>query len=145
MATFVFYENFSEDFANKVHDLVGTDDTLKVALTNTAPNVATHEVLADITELTTSGGYTAGGVDTQNSGTRSGDTVTVAGVDLSPAWTGSGGGFTFRYVVLYNDTPTSPADPLIGYWDYGSSQAVAAGETVSIDFSTNTLLTVAPA
>jgi hypothetical protein len=46
--------------------------------------------------------------------------------------------------VLYNDTPTSPADPLIGWWDYGSSQAVAAGETFTVDLDgTNGILTLA--
>jgi hypothetical protein len=48
----------------------------------------------------------------------------------------------FRYAVLYNDTPTSPADPLIGYWDYGSSITLASGETFTVDFGTN-ILTVA--
>lgn len=139
MSTFVKYEKFTEDFGNKVHDLFGTDDTLKVALTNTAPNVATHTVLADITELSTANGYTAGGVDTQNNGTRSGGVLSVVGTDVTDAWTATGAGFTFRYAVLYNDTPVG--DPLIGYWDYGSSQAVAAGETVSLNFGA-TLFTV---
>ena len=133
MAAYVKYQQFAEDLANKVHDLFGTNDTLKVALTNAAPNVATHAVLADITDLSTGGGYTAGGADTQNDGTESGGTLTVTGVDV--VWTGTGGGFgPFRYVVLYNDTPTSPADPLIAYWDYGSSISVAAGETFTADF-----------
>jgi hypothetical protein len=35
----------------------------------------------------------------------------------SPTWTASAGGFTFRYVILYNLTNTQ----CIGYWDYGSS------------------------
>jgi hypothetical protein len=41
----------------------------------------------------------------------------------------------FRYVVLYNDTPTSPADPLIGWWDYGASITHGVGEPFTIDFS----------
>jgi hypothetical protein len=132
MASYVKYQQFAEDLANKVHDLFGTNDTLKVALTNAAPNVATHAVLADISELSTANGYTAGGEDTQNDGTETTGTLTVTGVDV--VWTASGAVGPFRYVVLYNDTPTSPADPLIAYWDYGSSITLANGETFTANF-----------
>jgi hypothetical protein len=133
VATFNKYQQFVEDLGNKVHDLVGTNDTLKVALTNTAPNAATHAVLADITEISAGNGYSAGGADTQNDGTESGGTLTVTGVDV--VFTASGGSIgPFRYVVLYNDTPTSPADPLIGWWDYGSNVTLLAGETFTVDF-----------
>tara|TARA_R100001244_G_scaffold47793_1_gene42602 strand:- start:1344 stop:1556 length:213 start_codon:yes stop_codon:yes gene_type:complete len=50
-------------------------------------------------------------------------------------FTASGGSIgPYRYAVLYNDTPTSPADPLIGWYDYGSSQTSAAAETFTVDF-----------
>lgn len=141
MASAVKYEHFVEDLANKIHDLFGTTDTLKVALTNAAPNASTHAVLADITELGAGNGYSAGGSDTQNDGTRSAGTVSVTGVDV--VFTASGGTIgAFRYVVLYNDTPTSPADPLIQSWDYGSSITLQIGETFTVDFGA-TLLTLA--
>lgn len=141
MAAFVKYQNFVEDLGNKVHDLVGTNDTLKIALTNTAPNVATHAVLADITEIAAGNGYTAGGTDAQNDGTETGGTLTVTGVDV--VFTAAGGSIgPFRYAVLYNDTPVAPADPLIGYWDYGSSITLLTGETFTVDFGAS-LFTVA--
>lgn len=141
MASFVKYQQFVEDLGNKVHDIVGTNDTLKVALTNTAPNVATHAVFADITEIAAGNGYTAGGTDTQNDGTESGGTLTVTGIDV--VFTASGGTIgPFRYVVLYNDTPTSPADPLIGYWDYGSAVTLQDTETFTVNFGAS-LFTVA--
>jgi len=140
MASGVKYENFVEDLANQIHDLFGTTHELRVVLTNSAPNVATHEVLADVTQVANGGGYTTGGEDTQNDGTRSGGTVSVTGVDV--VFTGSGGGFgPFRYVVLYNTTPSSPADPLIQYWDYGSSISVLASETFTVDFGA-TVMTI---
>ncbi len=141
MATFNKYNKFAEDLANNVHDLFGTTHTLKVALTNTAPNASTHGVFADITEISAGNGYTAGGEDIQNDGTRSAGTVTVTAVDV--VFTGTGAGFgPFRYAVIYNDTPTSPADPLIGYIDYGSSISVAATETFTVNFGAS-LMTIA--
>lgn len=137
MASFVKYNQFVEDLAQKVHDLFGAAgsgaDTLKVLLSNTAPNVSTHVVRGDVTELSTANGYTSGGSSATNVGTRSGGTVTVVGTDV--VFTASGGSIgPFRYVILYNDTPTSPADPLIGYWDYGSSITLADTETFTTDF-----------
>jgi hypothetical protein len=137
MASFNKYEIFMEDYANKVHDLFGTAgsgaDTLKVMLSNTAPNAATHAVRADATEISGGNGYTSGGTTATNVGTRSGGTLTVAGTDI--VWTASGGTIgNFRYAILYNDTPTSPADPLIGWWDYGSSITLQIGETFTVDF-----------
>ena len=141
MATFNKYQQFVEDLGNKVHDLVGTQDTLKVMLSNTAPNAATHAVRADSSELSGGNGYTSGGEDTQNDGTESGGTLTVTGVDV--VWTASGGTIgAFRYTILYNDTPTSPADPLIGWWDYGSSITLQIGETFTVDFGAS-MFTVA--
>jgi hypothetical protein len=139
MAAFVKYEVFSENLAEKKHDLDA--DTLKLMLSNTAPNVATHAVRADVTELSTANGYTSGGVDTQNATSRSGGTTSVTGVDV--VITASGGSIgPFRYAILYNDTQTSPADPLIGYWDYGSSITLADGESFTADFGSS-MFTVA--
>jgi hypothetical protein len=136
MATFNRYEVFSENLAEKVHDL--NADTLKVALTNTAPNAATHETLSQITEISAGNGYTAGGADTQNATSRSGAVTSVTGVDIT--WTASGGTIgPFRYAVLYNDTPTSPADPLIGWWDYGSAVTLQIGEQFVVDFGSSQL------
>ena len=144
MATFNKYNQFVADLASGVHQLqTGTTHVLKVALSNTAPS-ATHATLSQVSELTTAGGYTAGGltVGTITGSQTSGTFKLTGGTD--PVWTGSGSGFTARYAILYNDTPTSPADPLIGYWDYGSSVAIGAGETLTVDLDqTNGILTLA--
>lgn len=139
MAAFNKFEVFSENLAEKVHDL--NADTLKVYLSNAAPNAATHAVKADIADISAGNGYTAGGADTQNATSRTGGTTSVTGVDV--VWTATGGTIgPFRYVVLYNDTSASPADPLIGWWDYGSSITLADGETFTTDFGSS-LFTVA--
>lgn len=123
-----------------VNALNADTDTLKVYLSNASPNVATHTVKADIAEISTGSGY-AGAVDTQNAATTVTGTITVAGTDM--VVTASGGTVgPFRYVVLFDDTPTSPADPLIGYWDYGSSITLQDGETFTIDLAAS-MFTVA--
>lgn len=145
MASFVKYQQFVQDLASGVHQLqTGTSHVLRVMLSNSAPNVATHNVRADVTELSTSGGYTSGGISVGTiTGAETTGTFKCSG-GTDPVWTGSGGGFTARYAILYNDTPTSPADPLIGYWDYGSSFTVAAGETFTVDLDqSNGLFTIA--
>lgn len=133
MATFVKFQDFVEQLAKGVHQLHAAGHTLKVMLSNTAPNVATNTVKADITEISAVNGYTAGGVDIQNDMTETGGTATVTAVDV--VITASGGAIgPFRYAIIYNDTPTSPADPLVGYYDYGSSQSLADGESLTVDF-----------
>lgn len=141
MATFNKFQAFVENLAEKVHNL--GSDTLKVMLTNSAP-VATNTVLANLTEISAGNGYTAGGATvTITASSQTSGTYKLVGNDV--VFTASGGTIgPFRYVVLYNDTPTSPADPLIGWYDYGSSITLNAGETFTVDFDgTNGILTVA--
>lgn len=136
MATFTKFDQFVEDCAKGVHNL--STGQLKVALTNTAP-VATNEVYANLTAplaTTNLSGATPFNVTTTSAEQVSG-TLTLVLVDLTLTATGSVG--PFRYVVLYNDTPTSPADPLIGFWDYGSSVTMANTETFLIDFAATTI------
>lgn len=130
MATFNKFEAFSEHLAEQVHKL--DTHTLRVYLSNTAPNAATHAVKADLAEISGGNGYTALGADTQNNTSRSGGTTSVTAVDI--VWTATGSVGPFRYAVLYNDDPTAPADPLIGWWDYGSGVTLANGETFTVDF-----------
>jgi hypothetical protein len=131
MATFSKFNAFVENLAEKVHNL--GSDTLKVALTNTAPTSA-DDTLSDITQVSNGNGYTTGGTAaTISSSAQTSGTYKLVLADV--VFTASGGTVgPFRYAVLYNDTPTSPADPLIGYWDYGSSVTLADAETFTVDF-----------
>jgi len=141
MASFNKFNQFVEDVAEKVHNL--GSDTLKVMLTNSAP-AATNSVKANLSEISAGNGYTAGGTQaTISSSAQSSGTYKLVLNDV--VFTASGGGIgPFRYAVLYNDTPTSPADPLIGFWDYGSAVTLADTETFTVDFdSTNGVLTLA--
>lgn len=135
------FNAFVENLAEKVHNL--GSDTLKVMLTNTAP-IASNSVKADLTEITPGNGYAAGGSTvTVTASFQSGGAYKLVADDL--VFTASGGSIgPFRYLVLYNDTPTSPADPLIGWWDHGSAVTLADTETYTLDFSpTNGVLQLA--
>lgn len=136
--TFNRFRAFVENLAEKVHNL--GSDTLKVMLVNTAP-VNTNSVKGDLTEISSGNGYSAGGTAvTITSSAQSAGTYKLVGNDV--VFTASGGSIgPFRYAVLYNDTPSSPADPLIGWWDYGSSITLADGETFTVDLDgTNGIL-----
>lgn len=138
MATFNKFNCFVEDLAEKVHNL--GSDTLKVALTNSAP-VNTNTVLANITQISGTNGYTTGGTQaTITSSSQTSGTYKLVLADVTFTATGSMG--PFRYAVLYNDTATG--DPLIGWYDYGSSITLATSETFTIDFdAANGVLTLA--
>lgn len=101
-------------------------DTIKATLhTSTyTPNQSANETKSDATnELTTAGGYTAGGLTlASKTNTQSSLVTTFDAADLS--WPGLS--VTFRYLVLWDDTPTAPADPLIGWVDSGGDQTLAA-------------------
>ncbi len=138
MASFNKFDIFSEDLAEKVHDL--NADTLRVYLSNAAPSASGDAVKTDLAEISTGNGY-SGAVDVQNATSRTGGTTSVTGVDVTVTASGGTVG-PFQYVPLYNDTPSSPADPLIGWWDYGSAVTLNDGESFTVDFGSS-LFTVA--
>jgi len=117
------YNKFTPAIENLLEGInAGTDSwVIKLA-------TAVDQAAGTITETANGGGYTTGGnAAAVTSASQSGGTFKL--VLASPtAWTASGGGFSFRYAVLTDATTSTN----VGYWDYGSSQTVAAGETVTV-------------
>lgn len=124
----VAYNRFKLDLLNGVHNLANGGHTVKLTLhTSYTPDIDTHTAWATAgvssTEYGTSGGYTAGGKtlanqataqdNTNNRGTFDADDVTWTSLTLSPA--------TPSHAIMWNDTPTSPADPLMAYWELGAT------------------------
>jgi len=132
MAAFVKFDCFVENLAEKVHNLGA--DTLKAALTNTAPTAASDTVWNSATTApppAAANGYTTGGntLSVTSSAQTSG---TYKLVITDSVFTASGGSIgPFRYVIIYNSTASNA---VIGYYDYGSSITLATGETFTIDF-----------
>lgn len=120
----VAYNKFQPAIENLFENINAGSDTWAIKL-GTAVNAAA----GTFTETTNGGGYATGGNTVAvTSATQSGGTYKLILADPT-VWTASGGGFTFQYAVMV-DTTTSTN---VAYWDYGSSQAVAAGETVTVD------------
>lgn len=136
MAAYTKYENGVEVLVTTAN---ASADSFKLALTNTAPNTTTHTQLADITEIAAGNGYTAGGLAVAVTGAETGGTYTLS-QDSTVTLTASGGSIgPFRYVVFYDDTVAG--DPLLSYFDYGSSITLNDTETFDMG-SASTLFTV---
>jgi len=136
MATF----NKINDFVvNAVHNMDLESDQIVVALSNTAPSAEGTDpttdgngILGNVTEVSYTNCSTRN-VTTSSSTQTSGTyklvlddiTLTASGGDVGP----------FRYVYIYNDTVATPADPLIGYYDYGLSLTLNDGDSFTLDFS----------
>lgn len=133
MATFTFFDEFAENMSGAIN--LNTD-TFKLALTNSAPTADTHDELADITQISATGGYapaTLANVTWAETGAGTGVwkfssddvTFTASGADID----------THRYAVLYSDTSTN--DKLVGYVDRGSSAVISDGNSRTWDVGAN--------
>lgn len=142
MATLTLFQQFKENLAKGVHNFTSDSTcTVTVALCAAAnAPVATNSVLADLTQIS----YTnlSSRVVTGITAEHTTGTVPFTATDL--VLSASGGAVaTFRYIAFYDDDPTSPADPLIGFLDYGSNLTLADGESLTLDFGSNGLATLA--
>jgi len=142
MAAFNKFRAFVEHLAEGVHNFSSDSTcTLTAALTATAnAPVNTNSVLADLTQIS----YTnlSSRVIPVSASSQTAGTYTLACTDT--VLTASGGSVAaFQYVAIYNDDPTSPTDPLIGWYDYGSAVTLADTETFTLDFGASGLLQIA--
>jgi len=138
---YVKFYNFVEALLNGVHGDMEASGALKVYLTNNTPDQTLDLLKADLVGLTEGAGY---GYDPASVTATVGETTgtaTVGATDVT--WTCTAGGTIgpFRYVVLYNDNATD--DPLIAYWDYGSSITLNPGESFTVNFTDDKLFTLA--
>ncbi len=127
MATFTPYDAFIQELGRGGHDLDA--DVLKIALSNTAPTVASDATLSDVTEISAGGGYSAGGETVANNAySQTSGTGILTGDDVT--FTASGSVASFRYAIMYNSSKT---DKLIGYLDHGSTVTMVAGDSYTVN------------
>ena len=107
-----------------------SSDQFAVFLTNTAPSAA-NGILTDITQITYTN-LSSRNITTSSSSQTSG-TYSLVFADLTLTASGSVG--PFRYVGIYDDTVAN--DPLVAWYDHGSSVTMANGETFLVDFGAN--------
>lgn len=135
MAALVKYYCFSQDLAQKAHNLLS--DTFKIALTNTAPALTdTTWSLGTYPAPVAANGYPAGGNDITviSCAQTAGTTKWILSNSAGNVFTATAGGIgPFRYAIYYN---SSNANKLIGYQDYGSPISLANTETFDITHDT---------
>lgn len=136
MATFNKFNSFIE-FAVESANL--GSDSFKVALCNTAPT-ASNSTLADLTLASGAPANLDSVTITTSASSQTGGTYKLVLADKTMTASGTVG--PFRYVVIYDDTVAT--DPLVGYYDYGSSITLNSGDSFTVDFDgTNGFLQIA--
>jgi hypothetical protein len=117
------YNKFQPAIENLFENINAGSDSWVIKLAT-----AVNQAAGTITEVANGNGYTTGGNAAATvSATQSGGTYKLV-LSSPTAWTASGAGFSFQYAVLTDSTTGTN----VAYWDYGSSQTVAAGETVTV-------------
>jgi hypothetical protein len=137
MPAFVEPDILSEDIANKIHDF--NSDTFRWVLSNTAPVLGSTFLLSNVTQISSGNGYTqmtdgANGITATVGFSRSGQTTTVA-TSNAPVVTATGVIGPFQYLILINDTPTSPLNPVVGWVTLTSAITMANTDTFTIPAS----------
>jgi hypothetical protein len=117
------YNKFQPAIENLFENINAGSDSWVIKLA-TAVNAAA----GTITEVANGNGYTTGGnAASTSASSQTGGTFKLV-LNSPSTWTATGAGFSFQYAVLVDSTTSTN----VAYWDYGSSQAVAAGETVTV-------------
>lgn len=132
MAAYEKVQPFVEHLAEGVHNLETGTLTVALYAAANAPSLASTGLPASQISYTNLSSRTL----TVSSSSQTTGTYSLVLADK--VLTASGGTVgPFRYAWIYNDTPTSPADPGICRYDYGSDITLADGETFTLDFGAN--------
>ena len=140
----IAYTDFTEQLGRKTHALQSGGDTLRVALMTASytPDRDANQVWADISANETAiTNYARGTIASQSWTQDDANNRSVAdGTDQT--FSSLGPGTTPAWAVVYNDTPTSPADPLICYMDLAGAPTPNGFDWTINWHATNGILTV---
>jgi hypothetical protein len=142
MVAFVKLNGFVEHLGKGVHQF-GTHQ-LAIALSNTAPGsegtpptgAASACILANVTQVAYT--YASSRSVTTTSYSQTSGTATLVLADLILSASGGSVG-PFRYTYLVNTGATLVTNPLVGYWDLGSSDTITTGDARVFDFASSTI------
>lgn len=130
------YAKFPLSIMKKLADL--SADNIKIALftSSLVPSQANDQFF-DAAPYTTNQVAAANGYSTGGALLASKTVATAALITTfdaaDPSWTVTGAGFTYRYAVIYDDTPASNK-PVIAYIDFGQDIVAAAGtHSIALD------------
>ena len=140
MAALTLFDCFTEDVAEKVHNLGSDQFVVALCAAANAPT-ASDTVLTDLTQATYT--YCSNRNITTTTSAQTSGTYKLVLADLT--LTASGGAVgPFRYAVIYNDTSTS--DSLIGYIDRGEDITLSDTDSLTLNFDgSGGALTIGPA
>jgi hypothetical protein len=149
MAVTLKIRDFLEHLANGVHNL--STGSIRIALSNTAPSAQGSNptldgngILANVTQIPYANYSDSLTVDRVLQGVvaaATGGTWTFDAADFTI--TALGGTLaTWRYIYIYNDTPTSPADPLILCIDNEADVSLTSGQSVTVSFNAGGIATI---
>lgn len=131
------YNNFKEQVMEGIFDLSATGDTCKLILVSShTPDAQVDDTYSDVSadEYATGTNYTKTGESltgqdvTQVDGTSNWgafDAMDVTWTSLGPLSPALP-----THCILYDDTPTVPVDPLIAYWDLGTTATNGGNYTI---------------
>lgn len=133
-------------FMSKTANL--SSDTIKIALfTNALTPVQASNQYFDASPYTSNqvaaaNGYSTGG-NTLASVTLATSSLTTTLDAADTSWTVTSTGFTYRYAIIYDDSPAS-SKPLVAYIDFGADVTASAGtHTIVFDAAGIATVTVA--
>ena len=126
MATWTFTKinDFAENLAEVLYGNGVLANVTQISYTNYTDSLTTDRTLESVTSGTSSGTWTFDAADF---------TITASGGAIAD----------FQYLYVYSDTPTSPADPLLGVWDAGSTISLGDGDTLNVNVNASGFVTIA--